>query len=146
MQCVLDSPVSSHARGETLHAQCKRTDVVPNIRGELGAVFTHSNHHADRLHAFPFLSANQVFRHRQLVVDKFVPASVSLKTLGVFASHNITKIILHMADDVLDHRIVNRSLVPLESEDVIAFGVDDLRGDVLLASSTSLVMGLSTLF
>src|SRR5512135_3571943 len=79
----------------------------------------------------PQLPPRQVLGHRHLDIASRLLAPVS-RLLGLMTTcFHTREVILPRLVEVIDHRLVQRLLVPLQCQDIIRLAFTDLRGDRL---------------
>ena len=138
MAAILDAPVAPHRTRQLLHPHGQAADVVADLARLLAVADAQRRHDRDRLQALPQREPRQLFGRRELEIRPRLYAPVAL--LGRHVLLGSLQVAFELFIDVIDDRLMERLLVPLQRQDVVGLAVDDIRRDRLLGPIASMVM------
>ncbi len=132
MTRVLDPPVTTDSPREALHPDGEAAEVVPHLGRGLPVTDALRDDHAQRLQALPLREPRQAVRRQELDVRPGLFAAVT----GFFrdgpSRADVLQSVLHLFVEVVDDRLMQRPLVPLERQHVVAAAVHDVGRNRLL--------------
>ena len=111
---------------ETLHTYRQAADVVADLVGHFAVADALRNHDADRLHPRPRIPSRQIFRDWHLEVGPRLLAPMPDVLSLVSPCLHTGEVSLPLLEDVVDHRPMQRVLIPLQRQDIVSFRLDDL--------------------
>src|SRR6516164_708774 len=132
MARVFNSPMASYRVGKLLHAYRQATDVIARLHRFFAVANADRCHHTDRLQAFPTIPFAQRVGYRHLnVTASLLPAMT--RFLGDVPTRlRLGKIVVALFLDVRDDRIVQRSLVSFQRQNIVRSARHDLLRNRLL--------------
>src|SRR5271157_4380019 len=130
MAGILDTPVTPDGSGESLHTHGQAADVVAELDGLFAVAKAPGRHHPNRLQPLPKREPWQALGGQELKISSHLLTSVPLLNRHMLISgHQVS---LELFVDIIDDRLMQRLLVPLQRQDKVGLALDDLRRDRLL--------------
>lgn len=109
-------------------------EVIADLVGGLAVADDLGDRHADRLQPAPRLESRQVYRGFELDVRPRLAAAVARLHGLAAARRQAREIVLPTARHVVDDRLGQRPLVPIQRQHAVPLRGDDRPGDLLLAA------------
>ena len=112
------APMAPDGSGESLHPHGQAADVVADLDRLLAVAKAQRGHDPDRLQPLPQREPRQALRGRKLKIRSRLLPPVALLRRHILMS--LFQIAFELFVDVVDDRLMQRLLVPLQRQDIVA--------------------------
>ena len=129
MTTVLDSPVTTNSVGKLPYLDGQATDEISHLVGFFSIADATEKCNPDREQSLPSIEPRQALGSGHLKVGSPLDPAVLLFHGVASTDADSTEVGLRLFVDILDDRVVQRSLVSLQRQDVVSSAINNLLRD-----------------